>query len=155
MSSNIRHLDDSGTATLLTLPLSDFSKNSNNNAADDEEDNDDDLVLVSLSSGLTMNDILNSQNSVYILGYTSESDIAHSANAPSNHNNNHQSQEEECANQYSSSFEPVAARLIVEPRSSTGSDSTKRAKTLDLVRVETSNTYIVTPPMAINNDVDG
>eukprot|EP00984_Skeletonema_dohrnii_P003281 scaffold1088_cov120-Skeletonema_dohrnii-CCMP3373.AAC.4 len=159
MSSNIRHLDGSGTATLLTLPLSDFSKSSNINAADDEEDNDD-LVLVSLSSsetdgGLTMNDILNSQNSVYILGDTSESDIAHSANAPSNHNNNQQSQEEEGANQYSSSFEPVAARLIVEPRSRTGSDSKKQAKTLDLVRVETSNTYIVTPPLAINNDGSG
>ena len=162
MSSSIRHLDDSGTTTLLTLPLSDFSKASSSNA---EEDNDD-LVLVSLSNsqtsggggGLTMNDLLNSQNSVYILGDTSESDIAHSANAPSNHINNQQRQGEEGegANQYSSSFEPVAARLIVESSScNNGSDSKKQAKTFDLVRVETSNTYIVTPPMAVDSDGSG
>lgn len=154
MSSSIRHLDDSGTTTLLTLPLSDFSKSHANN--DGDEDNDD-LVLVSLSQssgggGLAMNDLLNSQNSVYILGDTSESDIAHSNNAPSNHTNNQQRQgEEEGGNQYSSSFEPVAARLIVEPKNS----NYGQAKTLDLIRVETSNTYIVTPPMAVDNDEQG
>lgn len=102
-----------------------------------------------------MNDLLSSQNSVYILGDTSESDIPHSANAPSNHTNNQQQRqgEEEGANQYSSSFEPVAARLIVEPKNSNnGSDSKNQAKTLDLIRVETSNTYVVTPPMAVDND---
>eukprot|EP00986_Skeletonema_menzelii_P006034 scaffold2280_cov158-Skeletonema_menzelii.AAC.5 len=162
MSSSFRHLDDSDTTTLLTLPLSDFSKTISSNADNNDEDSDD-LVLVSLSNnsesgGLTMNDLLNSQNSVYILGDTSESDIAHSANAPSNHDNSHQRQgeDEEGANQYSSSFEPVAARLIVEPcTSNTGNDSKRQAKTLDLVRVETSNTYIVTPPMAIDNDCSG
>ena len=163
-NSSFRHLDDSGTTTLLTLPLSDFSKTTTTSNAENNEDSDD-LVLVSLSnnsesSGLTMNDLLNSQNSVYILGDTSESDISHSVNAPSNHNNSHQRQgeDEEGANQYSSSFEPVAARLIVEPstRSATaGNDSKKQAKTLDLVRVETSNTYIVTPPMTIDNDDSG
>jgi hypothetical protein len=160
MSSNLRHLDDSGTATLLTLPLSDFSERSSHNNNDDEEDNDD-LVLVSLSNsenngggGLTLNDLLNSNNSVYILGDTSENDIAHSANAPSNYNNQQRQEVEDekgGANQYSSSFDPVAARLIVEPAGRSSSYNLQ-AKTLDLVRVETSNTYIVTPPMAIDND---
>jgi len=158
MSSNVRHLDDSGTTTLLTLPLSDFSKRSHNNNSSDEEEDNDDLVLVSLSSSeddgcLTMNDLLDGNNSVYILGETSESDIAHSANAPPKHNIHQQRQEggEDGANQYSSSFEPVAARLIVEPGRNSSCNNL-RAKTLDLVRVETSNTYIVTPPMAIDND---
>ena len=151
MSSTLRHLDDSGTATLLTLPLSDFSKRSQNNNADDEESGD--LILVGLSNsesdgGVTMNDLMSSQNSVYILGDTAESDIAHSSNVPSNNVQQHQ-EDEGHANQYSSSFEPVAARLIVEP-CSVSCDN--QAKTLDLVRVETSNTYIVTPPMAKNDD---
>lgn len=149
--NTLRHLDDSGTTSLLTLPLSDFSK-----TTDDDDNSNDDLILVSLSTsenggGLTMNDLLNNNNSVYVLGDTSESDIPHSSHSNSQQKQQ-QRQEEEDAN-YSSSFEPVAARLIVEPKNN--SCNTKQAKTLELVRVETSNTYIVTPPMAIGDDTAG
>lgn len=149
-NNSLRHLDDSGTTSLLTLPLSDFSKKT-----DDDDNSNDDLILVSLSTsenggGLTMNDLLNNNNSVYVLGDTSESDIPHSSHS---NNQQQQRQEEEDSNNISS-FEPVAARLIVEPKNNSCNNN-KQAKTLELVRVETSNTYIVTPPMAIDPDTAG
>ena len=152
MERRSRALEDQDT--LLTLPLSDFPNNTssattttNNN---NNKDDDDDLILIALppkkDGGLTMEDLIRGK-SVYILGNTSEKDV---------HKNNNlhpsvaavvaeQQQQDDNDNNGSSnvggSIEPIAARLIVEGQEG-GS-----GKTLELTRVETSNTYIVVPPM--------
>ena len=140
-----RRLDDPSNdgVTLLTLPLSDFpgassaaaAATTNGSAKNDDGArggggvaDDDALVLVSLppSGGLTMDDLTGGH--VYILGETSENDVDSSIpSAPA-----------EDSGGGGGSIEPVAARLIVEGQG---------GKTMELTRVETSNTYIVVPPM--------
>ena len=147
---HLRRLDDptnaSGT-TLLTLPLSDFpivgssaarggavvSPAGHNSSIDDEDDisNDDEggLILMSLPPGILSIDDLVTSN-VYIMGPNDDSD--NRGEGGTNYAN---------ANDGGNSIEPVSARLIIED---------KMGKTLILTRVETSNTYIVVPPMKVD-----
>ena len=147
-----RRLDDPSnkTGTLLTLPLSDFPNNktkgkstatSSQQQANNSRD-DDDLILISLpstkdDSGITMEDLIRGK-SVYILGDTSEKDIPNSSILPPEQQHPEQPNKEGVGG----SIEPIAARLIVE-----GKSSNESGKTMELTRVETSNTYIVVPPM--------
>lgn len=158
MSINIRHLDDPSntTGTLLTLPLSDF----HHHASANDTNNNDALVLIRLpaapsSNALTMNDLILGQT-VYILGDTSENDIEHVAAAISNGGGGGGAmgaveEAEENGNAADNNIHvPIAARLIVEGEKKTEYSG----KTLDLMRVETSNTYIVVPPMPLNDTND-
>ena len=152
MQPNICHLGDSShtNGTLLTLPRSDFPqpknhaasiprKAPNGNGTDDEEDR---LVLVRLpSKSITVED-LQSKN-VYILGDTSEHDIDHSGSA-----NGHTAMDNE-EKQDANTHVPIPARLIVEGKSNDGQSN--EGKTLELLRVETSNTCILVPPAHIEN----
>ena len=142
-----RRLDDPSnkTGTLLTLPLSDFPNNKTKSTATSSQQpnnsrDDDDLILISLpstNSGITMEDLIRGK-SVYILGDTSEKDIPNSSILPPEQQHSEQPNKEGVGG----SIEPIAARLIVE-----GKSSNKSGKTMELTRVETSNTYIVVPPM--------
>ena len=146
MERRSRALDDQDT--LLTLPLSDFPNTSSATAKTTTNNNkdDDDLILIALppkkDGGLTMEDLIRGK-SVYILGNTSEKNV---------HTNNNlhpsaavaaeqQQQDDGNNNNVGGSIEPIAARLIVE------GEEGSSGKTLELTRVETSNTYIVVPPM--------
>ena len=154
---HLRRLDDptnaSGT-TLLTLPLSDFpivgssaarsgavvsplesSRDAGHNSSIDDEDdisNDDEggLILMSLPPGILSIDDLVTSN-VYIMGPNDDSD-----NGGEGGTNNANANDDG-----GNSIEPVSARLIIED---------KMGKTLLLTRVETSNTYIVVPPMKVD-----
>jgi len=150
-----RRLDDPSnkTGTLLTLPLSDFPNNKTKSTATSSQQpknsrDDDDLILISLpstNSGITMEDLIRGK-SVYILGDTSEKDIPNSSILPPEQQHPEQPNKEGVGG----SIEPIAARLIVE-----GKSSNKSGKTMELTRVETSNTYIVVPPMVsteVEND---
>ena len=154
MEPKIRHLGDSSntTETLLTLPRSDFPQSKNHaagilseapNSSDDEEDR---LVLVRLPSKSVTVEDLQSQN-VYILGDTSEYDIDHSSGA-----NGHTSMDNEEKGQDANIHVPISARLIVEGKSNSGQNN--EGKTLELMRIETSNTCILVPPMPIVNGND-
>lgn len=148
----LRRLDDPSNTvdTLLTLPLSDFpnaktatsANATNQEISSNETENQgcydgDGLILISLppsnsaNGGLTINDLIQGK-SVYILGDTSENDIPNAASLPA------VAAAEDGEMGVGGSIEPVAARLIVE--GATG-------KTMELTRVETSNSYIVVPPM--------
>ena len=142
-----RRLDDPSnkTGTLLTLPLSDFPNNKTKSTATSSQQqpnnsrDDDDLILISLpstNSGISMEDLIRGK-SVYILGDTSEKDIPNSSILPPE-----QHPEQPNKEGVGGSIEPIAARLIVE-----GKSSNESGKTMELTRVETSNTYIVVPPM--------
>jgi len=152
-------LDDpsnyTGTGRLLTLPLSDFPNTNTSNAAatstaasksNNENRDDDDLILISIpptkdNSGLTMEDLIRGEN-IYILGDTSEKDIPNHTSLPPEHNQ--QQDDSDTKSGVGGSIEPIAARLIVEGDKSS---SHAQGKTMELTRVETSNTYIVVPPM--------
>mmetsp|Transcript_27834 Transcript_27834/g.50329 ORF Transcript_27834/g.50329 Transcript_27834/m.50329 type:complete len:629 (+) Transcript_27834:200-2086(+) len=158
MMDNLRRLDDPSNTmdTMLSLPLSDFPNSNNTIAAttttataktNSESNNEttqvedeDDLILISLppsnnNGGLTMDDLIRGE-SVYILGDTSEKDL---------NNTTIPVDEREEKVGVCGSIEPVAARLIVEGKLSINGCTT--GKTMELTRVETSNTYIVVPPM--------
>jgi len=127
--------------------------------------------------GLTMQDLISrgdSNKSVYILGDTTENDVMDSAREggrgtfysgthgiTSGNGNNAEELDGEPDNggngkDSSNSFTPIAARLIVEKfgHHDSASDETEQndegGKTLELMKVETSNTYIVVPPMTTN-----
>ncbi len=151
MTENVRRLDDPSntTGTLLTLPLSDFPNSTPKpttatNTNDDDRNNnetrdDDDLILIRLppsnaDGGLTVDDLVRG-GSVYILGDTSEADVRVAGDSSVT--------EEIDGGGVGGIIEPVAARLIVEGASS----SLSSGKTLELTRVETSNTYVVVPPV--------
>ncbi|KAL3770968.1 hypothetical protein ACHAWU_005297 [Discostella pseudostelligera] len=167
--------DDGRATTLLTLPLSDFSSiatkgvagaggsnemindnhDGNDNNHDGNDDDDDGLILISLpqseddatspnggssGGGLSLDDLLHGESSVYILGDTSERDIPNLHHLTSNDGVSGADGGGSAGS--SNSIEPVAARLIVEGKV----DGMKYVgKTLELTRVETSNTYIVVP----------
>ena len=172
--SHVRKLDDPTNAepTLLELPITDFpttgrdihaatvdptseTAETNNDNPDHGTNTQDELVLIQLSGeddgggggGLTMADLLHCK-SVYILGNTSRGDFHHGENATSGH---FQDNDDGDVKEASNSFTPLAARLIVEGTQHSASASTNNngggGKTLELMRVETSNTYVVVPPM--------
>ena len=84
-----------------------------------------------------MDDLIRGE-SVYILGDTPDKDIHNNDSIPV--------EREENVGVYCGSIEPVAAacRLIVEGKTS---NVNTNGRTMELTRVETSNTYIVVPPM--------
>jgi hypothetical protein len=162
MEQKIRRLDDPSntSGTLLTLPQSDFPrpKKSPSNLhgietrASDANDNDEDrLMLVRLPSSagcLTLNDLTQGQT-VYILGDTSEHDINHYSSEA----NGQAAMDDDGPSREGNIHVPVAARLIVEGTSDE-SNANFKGKTLELMRVETSNTYILVPPMPIHKKAD-
>ncbi|KAL7469835.1 hypothetical protein ACHAXS_010086 [Conticribra weissflogii] len=126
------------------------------------------------NGGLTMQDLIspgNKSKSVYILGNTSVNDVIYSSREDGTgafysgsygttavNGNDAEELDGEVGNggtgrDVSNSFTPIAARLIVEKVEQTdcgsGENETlyKGGKTLELMKVETSNTYIVVPPM--------
>ena len=86
-----------------------------------------------------MDDLIRGE-SVYILGDTPDNDIHNNYSIPV------EREREENVGVYCGSIEPVAAacRLIVEGKTS---NANTNGRTMELTRVETSNTYIVVPPM--------
>jgi hypothetical protein len=152
MDNKIRHLDDSSTTdTLLTLPRSDFPKPKTDTSTllhnvEPPPQEEDRLLLVRLpsskSGGVTMSDLTQGQT-VYMLGDTSESDIDHSNRA--NGQIGHDDGEFDEGNNI---HVPIPTRLIIE-----GKSEEEKGKTLELMRVETSNTYILVPPMPDGGDV--
>ncbi len=167
--------DEHGRATtLLTLPLSDFSSfapagraQQQQRGSHDDDDDDDGLILIRLpqsssssptttttpadddfgEGGLTLEDLLlragHHDDSVYILGDTSERDIVSNRPILLASTNDYHTGGGAGGNDNDRSIEPVSARLIVEGRG---------GKTLELTRVETSNTYIVVPTPSIHSD---
>mmetsp|Transcript_31083 Transcript_31083/g.65582 ORF Transcript_31083/g.65582 Transcript_31083/m.65582 type:complete len:658 (-) Transcript_31083:124-2097(-) len=175
MDDNLRRLaDPSNTAgTLLTLPISDFpnastatatattastdtknNQENNNNETTQYYDDNDGLILISLPSNdagnnggrLTMDDLIRGE-SVYILGDTSETDLHTNTSIPA-------AGAKEANGGVSGSIEPIPARLIVEGKTLSNGTRIGMGKTMELTRVETSNTYIVVPPMPTKNDRD-
>lgn len=127
--------------------------------------------------GLTMQDLISrgdDNKSVYILGDTTENDVMDSAReggrgtfysgthgitaAIGNDAEELDGKSDNGGNgkDASNTFTPIAARLIVEKLGHHDSASGEiekpgdRGKTLELMKVETSNTYIVVPPMKTN-----
>ncbi|KAL3794150.1 hypothetical protein HJC23_012857 [Cyclotella cryptica] len=158
----IRRLGDpsDASATLLTLPHSDFPRakksswnilsSTNGSHADVEED--DRLVLLSLPTkkehGITIDDLTQGKT-VYILGETSEHDIGHSSSA-----NGHTGIGEDVHSNEGNIHVPVPARMLVEGTLESGHEN-YAGKTIELMRVETSNTYILVPPMPLaESDAD-
>lgn len=140
MSSNIRQLDDSASETLLNLPRSDFPKSKKEihhvQPADAATNEDEDrLLLVRVPASLSLSQLQSS----YILGETCSSDIPHTANA------NAQTYEEPAVE--GNIHVPIPTRLIV--------DGNDKGKTLELMRVETSNTYILVPPVPVDSSSNG
>lgn len=167
-NQTIRHLADPSntTGTLLTLPRSDFPRSKKGEAAinnilrsveppTSNDDDNDRLLLVRLpSSGVTLDD-LQSRN-VYILGDTSEHDIDHSSGANGQCVMDGEGGVANGNGMTSSSniHVPIPTRLIVEGKSEDGRGaiSNNAGKTLELMRVETSNTYVLVPPMPVDKD---
>ncbi|KAL7486567.1 hypothetical protein ACHAW6_012174 [Cyclotella cf. meneghiniana] len=153
----IRRLGDPSntSATLLTLPNSDFPRAnessstilSSTNGSDANVEEDDRLVLLNLPSrkdrGVTIDDLTRGQI-VYILGDTSEHDIDHSSGA-----NGHTGMDDDAHSKEGNIHVPVPARLIFEGTIGNGNTQNYEGKTVELMRVETSNTYILVPPMPV------
>jgi hypothetical protein len=117
------------------------------NVVDDDDDDDDDddfdgmgLILMSLPPGVLTYDDLVRSDCVYVLGGGCEGKSNGSGGGGGGGDSGSGS---------GSIIEPVAARLIVEGigGSRKGGGGGGGGKTLELTRVETSNTYVVVPPM--------
>ena len=172
-NQTIRHLADPSntTDTLLTLPRSDFPQSKKGAAAinnilhnvepatTSNDDDEDRLLLVRLPPGGVTLDDLQSRN-VYILGDTTERDIDHGSGANGqcvmDDGEGGVIHHGEMTSSSSNIHVPIPARLIVEGKSKDGSsnDDNQTGKTLELMRVETSNTYVLVPPMPIDKDAN-
>ena len=100
---------------------------------------------MSLPPGILSIDDLITSN-VYIMGPNDDDDDSNGRGGEGRGTTNNTNANDGAGN----SIEPVSARLIIED---------KLGKTLILTRVETSNTYIVVPPMKVdtmtNDDDEG